>query len=704
MEKLSHKTVMIPMVGVLTIEVLLPQSVVNCSRPVVVAQDEPCNLKLWDEAYVLRGATTSREKRRMDKALAIAYESLRVPDRSVVGLLQKLAEKSRDTPLRRHVLQLTRKFDACATSGALTPDSPEWEVLSEIISVKCDVENRPKTPSSLLDLASDAQLAKFLSKYPFEGAEDESERVAISKFCAQESKNALTNKRWLAGEFTDENLELISSVTEQLGTILGQVPTPDEIIENSAWGPGTVNGYGFDWRETGPELKFGSVISLTPNLLKVAPWVVSQYPRWASAMLSMNRSDWFSVESGDKLFTVPKRFGEHRCAMKQPMMNIWLSRGVGVTIRNRLLTNARVKLQHQPERNKELARIGSATGLFCTLDLTSASDSVCRAMLRSVLDPGWFAWLYATASRSYTLPESYAPAIKGRLVPRRYEMMSSMGCGFTFELESALFLAISRAVVPAVYETSNTQSRRRVRASYPHIGVFGDDIIVPNAYARKMIAALELFGFSVNPNKSFFSDGPGFRESCGGDYWHGVDVRPYYLQNRLDDGFAITNTANTTLNHATRCAEALYGNIHYGAERFRGVWTKLASYIPSWMRPLISVPRSCPQGLWTLEPEVYIYTSTAQPVSYKVIERVPYNMDLSKCSFIISRDRVNRASGENLMAARLSNLTRSNADECKWSKFTIGTGERSTLRELFQYRIGTTHAVECSRWRGWMNV
>jgi hypothetical protein len=110
----------------------------------------------------------------------------------------------------------------------------------------------------------------------------------------------------------------------------------------------------------------------------------------------------------------------------------------------------------------------------------------------------------------------------------RLEKFSSMGNGFTFELETLIFWAISSGVQDAHNEWN--------------VHVYGDDIIIPSESFDDVKHALEFFGFSLNKEKSF-KDGA-FRESCGSDYFNGVAVRPYYIEefpNGPEDWIALAN-------------------------------------------------------------------------------------------------------------------------------------------------------------------
>jgi len=59
------------------------------------------------------------------------------------------------------------------------------------------------------------------------------------------------------------------------------------------------------------------------------------------------------------------------------------------------------------------------------------------------------------------------------------------------------------------------------------ISCFGDDLIIPCELKELLLKVFETLNLHVNEEKSFFH-GP-FRESCGGDYHNGCDVRPAFL-------------------------------------------------------------------------------------------------------------------------------------------------------------------------------
>ena len=138
--------------------------------------------------------------------------------------------------------------------------------------------------------------------------------------------------------------------------------------------------------------------------------------------------------NGNVMFTVPKNSEIDRCACKEPDLNMFLQKGFGNQIRYLLKKKAGVDLNNQLI-NRELARVGSVDGSLMTVDLSSASDSVTSALVGRLLPPDWFWYL--------DLVRSPVTMIDGEV--HLNEMFSSMGNGFTFELESLLFYAITRA-------------------------------------------------------------------------------------------------------------------------------------------------------------------------------------------------------------------------------------------------------------------
>lgn len=207
--------------------------------------------------------------------------------------------------------------------------------------------------------------------------------------------------------------------------------------------------------------------------------------------------------SGNRVTFVPKNSKTDRSIAVEPRWNIFFQKGLGSYIRRRLLRFG-IDLNSQVP-NQEFAGIGSSDGSYATIDLKSASDTVSREIIWDLFPIDWAIMLDRTRSHTGSLE-------KGK--PFRYEKWSSMGNGYTFELESLLFFAICSAFTDDLL-------------------VYGDDLVVPTGHYHEIVDALKFFGFQTNMEKSFCS-GP-FRESCGSDYFNGVLCTPIYWKDPLND-------------------------------------------------------------------------------------------------------------------------------------------------------------------------
>lgn len=190
-------------------------------------------------------------------------------------------------------------------------------------------------------------------------------------------------------------------------------------------------------------------------------------------------------------------------------MNVFVQKGFGNIIRRRL-KKVTVNLDDQT-LNRRLAYEGSLDGSLSTLDLSSASDTVSKEIVRLLLPPDWYEALCLCRSEKGILP------CGTEVLFRKF---SSMGNGFTFELESLIFWALCSAARQYYGETDR------------RMAIFGDDIIVPSGLTPKVVSLLEFAGFIVNTKKSH-TDGP-FRESCGKHFFKGVDVTPVYFRDRVN--------------------------------------------------------------------------------------------------------------------------------------------------------------------------
>lgn len=265
-------------------------------------------------------------------------------------------------------------------------------------------------------------------------------------------------------------------------------------------------------------------------------------------------SDEFLVVRGSRGLLVDKNAKTKRFIAAEPSGNIFLQLGAGQELR-RCLHRVGIDLADQTV-NQDLAKRALDLGL-ATVDLKQASDTICRELVWLLLPHRWSCFL--DDLRSHELE------FEGRW--HMLSKFSSMGNGFTFELETLIFWALTEAL-------------RDLMGLRGRVSVYGDDIICPSRMFLKLQELLAWVGFTTNVKKSHH-DGV-FRESCGKHYYGGCDVTPIYqksypsgqerhrMVNRLyyhaiDRGFSGGETllADRKLRFVTRLPHLLHGRRKY---------------------------------------------------------------------------------------------------------------------------------------------
>lgn len=354
------------------------------------------------------------------------------------------------------------------------------------------------------DFFKDSSVTEFLRKLELDIGID-LEKECLESFLETEHQNKLTNDR--LQKFVDHGpygatdialLPLIGDIRKEISDILGLLPKELDL----KFGPGsTFNDTG---RLTSIPDKMSSSSSITSSCRCLLPfWGVTAWGR--NPDLVYNQP---VTVHGNRFTTVPKSALKRRGICIEPSINLAFQLSVGTLIRNRL-EKFGIKLVSGQSLHRYLARKGSIDGSLATIDLSSASDTICYNAVKLLFPPMWFELLDSLRS-----PKTL---INGRW--HLQEKFSSMGNGFTFELETLMFLAICTVI------------SRRCTPVVPgkNVSVYGDDMIVPTEASQSVISCLTWFGFTPNLKKTFLSGE--FRESCGGDFFSGVPVRAHNLKD-----------------------------------------------------------------------------------------------------------------------------------------------------------------------------
>lgn len=370
----------------------------------------------------------------------------------------------------------------------------------------------------------DYLVTEFLSKAKFLDLGVSRKETALRSFKESESRCLETNRR--LRRFAESPIghlrenAIMSMATRKIGAVLGNVSSID--WARCMWGPG--NTFSLKGSVSLGDKLLEERISITPSALRYFSPIFGSDILWAqargieaSAPFSPLSCE-FDVVRGCRVTVVPKNAKTDRTIAIEPTGNIFLQKAIGSHIRHRL-KKVGINLNDQTT-NQRLARWGSKYGHLATLDLRQASDSVSRLLVWDLLPLEWASLLNDLRSSWYFMDGRWSYA----------EKFSSMGNGFTFELESLIFWALTSSV--AEYLGQNAT----------HVSVYGDDIICPTECAPLLIEVLDFVGFETNQKKTFVTTP--FRESCGAHYFKGFDVTPVYqkeLPDRREEVYRLAN-------------------------------------------------------------------------------------------------------------------------------------------------------------------
>lgn len=312
--------------------------------------------------------------------------------------------------------------------------------------------------------------------------------------------------------------------SRKIAEILGSFNI-DEMLTKARFGPGST--YRCRGHDVSRARKF-SLTDVTPEFNKIARGLLAEYRSWAHFLTDSDGSccPLLEVVPGGRYSTVPKDRSTDRSIIVEPTINSWFQQGIGRMIRSRLRRRCGVDLDDQ-SLNRRLAKLGSISDDLATVDLSSASDLISKKLVEDLLPADWFFWLNLTRSRRVEVDGVWI----------ELEKFSSMGNGFTFDLESLIFYALSWSV--CVVEGYNPF----------WVNAFGDDLIIPAGVKEPFLKIFNDVGFKVNINKSFFA-GP-FRESCGKDYYEGRDIRGVYIK-RLETDIDLMKIHNRLFEWSNR--------------------------------------------------------------------------------------------------------------------------------------------------------
>lgn len=391
---------------------------------------------------------------------------------------------------------------------------------------------------------NDYASVSFLRKHASLKTGIDTKKEALQTFWSCEEKCRVTNQDIRLSLLGRKKLDLdeytLSRIIRKIDLILGDFDI-DYVLDNGRWGPGSTLSVTGD--NTSAPAKFDIDCDITRDAYYLyGSCLEKAYPLWDS--LSKPR-----FVTGNKIITVPKNAKTDRTIAIEPGINSWIQLGIGSLIRKRL-RKAGYNL-NSDLKNIRGAYKGSLFNDLATIDFKAASDTISKSVVELLLPPRWLQCLIAARSPFFTLDK----------VSYRSEKFSTMGNGFTFELESLIFVSIALAICECEGVDDSD------------VSIFGDDLVIPSSCVTKLTSVCTALGFTINTDKSFSNSA--FRESCGSYYFLGADVKPIFLKKDtlyVKDVYRLANAFRSLSHrHVAKCGCDI---------RFRRIWSRTVHRIP----------------------------------------------------------------------------------------------------------------------------
>lgn len=459
------------------------------------------------------------------------------------------------------------KRSSCLASS-LTPDDIMFQIHQ---ALKFDL--LPLTATQQLyggrgeagDLFVETQINDFKKKYKSQCTKtaEKTKAVAISKFL----ENAIRLSVFDASvQYPDSTCRarrdeprrdrILRKAHHFANTILGELDY-EEWFEGCKNSSGSTVGTNFN--DTSVEAKFTYPISTTESQLRLFRIYLEWDPQFRDAILAHNlgRELEFDVVDGSSLVTVDKDDRTDRVICKETTVGMFLQQGLMDVLVRRL--RPYLDFKHTQNEHRWLAFTSSISGKNATIDWASASDSVLRSASKFLLRNDWF----------YALDTVRSPLVSYNGHWLDLPMLSTMGNATTFPIETLMFYTIAVACCDP-----DNLSILVEPSSIDKVSVFGDDCILPVEHAELFISVCSSIGMTVNESKTFITGA--FRESCGGDFLDGRNVRPYFIRAPHNDKpSSLEAWMYVIVNRLIKKYISYFGGTSYVYKQVFQVWASL---------------------------------------------------------------------------------------------------------------------------------
>lgn len=377
--------------------------------------------------------------------------------------------------------------------------------------------------------------------------------------------------------------------------------------------------------------------------------------------------DGLNVDDCTETSLVPKNWEWLRSMCPELTIPAFFGQGTGRAMGRRLLKIG-IDLKTQTQVHNNLARLGSLLPELniATVDWSQASDRVfialCDRVMISGAAPRWLDWIKNVCRSNFTRVTfsgclgvdgdfanyqqlwvyCYSHTVmdglggdftiecrhsKGKVKKTYYtavckvraSMIGTMGNAVTFPLQTLLFYSFLTACTEMCQDRESLENGPNLPRDYQCVSCYGDDGIVDSRAMPEVELFAPLIGWKLNRDKSYWSGS--FRESCGTDYYKGVETRALSFKRPNDNSAQLSKKNFQAWMYvcANACNELLdrFGRLPYEIDRW------LEDYHAKAELGLICVvPPYLPDGsglrITSLSPPVDVYTTKSKDIDLDI--------------------------------------------------------------------------------------
>lgn len=362
-----------------------------------------------------------------------------------------------------------------------------------------------KPPCYLVDyfrFRAKYQLDNIFKRYTFRHdvhQASELEQISLAKF--QETQKRIAAHNWTLGSCVSMRSFLVMQAARRICTEILGAYDPNEHFQNCFFGRRAAHGVPFANSHLDRKVGIYELSGSEPQLDWFKHHISSDKLLTDAIETNVPFVCQYKSTAATRLTFVPKTWKALRSIMPNTTVGGFYTSGLGIMIAERLC-NVKIDIRRQQQRHRWWIRQYSKDRSHVTADLSAASDSITSVLLRRILPSDWFKALNCGRLSHYEY--------RGKL--NYMETFCTMGMGFTFPLQTLVFYSLLSAI-------------KALLSLKGRISVYGDDLIYPRKMHTHVRAIFGDLGFLLNEEKTYVHES--FRESCGADFYCGIDVRPF---------------------------------------------------------------------------------------------------------------------------------------------------------------------------------